>query len=79
MQFLLLYFVILTISTTTNTQNVLEQADSCFSTVQIAVPYTLWVGTNVTAEFNMTFTVPHYTMFYDVMKLAENQSPEQYR
>ena len=79
MQFHLLYFVILTISTTTNMQNVLAQADSCFSTELITVPYTLWVGTNVTAEFSLSVTVPRYTRFYDVMKLAEIQSPEQYR
>jgi len=79
MQFLLLCFVILTISTTAKTQNVLEHVDSCLSTVQITVPYTLWVGTNVTAEFNISITVPQYTRFYDVMKRAESQSPEQYR
>jgi hypothetical protein len=79
MQFLLLCFVVLTISITTSTQNVLEQADSCFSTVQIAVPYTLWVGTNVTAEFSIRLTVQQYTAFYDLMKRAEIQSPEEYR
>jgi hypothetical protein len=79
MQFLLLFFVILTISTTTNTHHVLEHTDSCFSTVQITVPYTVWVGTNVTADFSTSVTVPQYTTFYNVMDRAESQSPEQYR
>jgi len=79
MRFLLLYFVILIVSTTTNTQYVLEHADSCSSTVQITVPYILWVGTQVPAEFSIDITVPQYTSFYDVMKLAEAQSPEQCR
>jgi hypothetical protein len=79
MRFLLLYFVILTVSITTSTQNVLEDADSCFSTVNITVPYTLWVGTDQPKVFSLEFTVPRYTSFYDLMQLAERQSPAEFR
>jgi multidrug transporter EmrE-like cation transporter len=75
MQFLFLCFVVLTISTTTNT----ERVDSCVSDVQIEVPYTLWVGTNVTAVSTVSVKVPQFTTFYDVMKLAEIQLPQEYR
>jgi len=79
MVFLLLYFVILIVSTTTNMQDILEHADSSSSNVQITVPYYLWVGTEVTQQFNINITAPHNTSFYDVMNLAEEQSPEHYR
>jgi len=79
MRFLVLYFVILIFSTTTNTHIVLEHADSSYSKAQITVPYTLWVGTHVIVQINMDVSAPEYTSFYDLMKLAEEQSPEYYR
>ena len=79
MVFLLLYFVILIVSTTMNTQDILEPADSSSSTVQITVPYYLWVGTEVTQQFNINITAPQNTSFYGLMQLAEAQNPEHYR
>jgi hypothetical protein len=79
MGFLLLYFVILIVSTNMNTQDILEHADSSSSTVQITVPYTLWVGTAVTQQYNINITIPQYTSFFDVMKLAQEQNPKHFR
>jgi hypothetical protein len=79
MQFILLCFVVLTILTTTSTQIVLERPDGCYSNEDIAVPYTLWVGTNVTTEYNIFVTVAKYTTFYDVMEEAEYKYPDRFR
>jgi hypothetical protein len=79
MWILLLCFVILAVSTTTNTQGVSDPPDSCSSNVQIAVPYTLWIGTNVTSHSSIMVQVPQYTAFYDVMKAAAIRAAADYR
>jgi len=79
MGFLLLYFVILIVSTNMNTQDILEHADSSSSTVQITVPYTVWVGTEVTKQFIIDVTVSKNTSFFDVMNLAEEQFSKHFR
>jgi len=78
MGFLLLYFVILIVSTTTNTQSVFEHVVP-YSTVRITVQYYMWVGTEVTQQYHINITLPQFTTFYGLMQLAEAQNPEDYR
>jgi hypothetical protein len=79
MQILLLCFVILTASTTTNTQDVSHTADSSVSNVQIAVPYTLWNGTDVSNSSSITIQARTNTPFLDVMIEAARQDWSVYR
>jgi hypothetical protein len=67
------------ISTTTNFQIVLGQADSCTSNVILKVPYTLWIGTDVTSQSNIVVPAIQNTVFYDVMKFAEILDPNNFR
>jgi hypothetical protein len=71
MQYLFLLIVILT---TAEAQGISE-SDSCFSTEDIAVPYTLWFGTDVQESLSIDVTVKRYTPFYSVVEAAGQVDP----
>ncbi|XP_023727327.1 uncharacterized protein CG3556-like [Cryptotermes secundus] len=71
MQYLLLLFVILT---TAKVQGVSE-IDSCYSTEDITVPYTIWIGTNIQESHTTHVTVKRFTPFYGVMEAAGENDP----
>jgi hypothetical protein len=77
MQLLFLLFVILT-SSTTKTHSFLEEHDSCYSTQDVTVSYTLWIGTQVNENHTIVLTVKQYKTLYDVMKIAKTRNHQQY-
>jgi len=79
MGFLLFYFVILIVATTTNTQDILEHADSSSRNAEITVPYYVWVGTKVIKQFRIDVTVPKNTTFFEVMEFAQEQNRKHFR
>jgi hypothetical protein len=74
MHYLFIFFVILT---TAKAHDVSEN-DSCYSTEDITVPYTLWVNTNVIQSNTINVTVKNFTSFYDVIEVAGERDPANY-
>jgi hypothetical protein len=71
MQYLFLLFVILT---TAKAQGISE-SDSCYSTEDITVPYTLWFGTDVQESRSTDVTIKRNTPFYNVIEAAGQIDP----
>jgi hypothetical protein len=74
MQCLFLLFVIFT---TAKAQGISEN-DSCYSTEDLTVPYTLWIGTNIEESRTISVTVKRYTPFYGVVGAAGAEDPANY-
>lgn len=73
-QYLFLLFVILT---TAKAQGVSEN-DSCYSTEDITVPYTIWIGTDIQESHTTDVTVKRFTPFYSVIEAAAEKDPGNY-
>lgn len=74
MQYLFLLFVILT---TAKAQSI-SVSDSCYSTEEFTVPYTLWFGTDIQANRSIAVTVKRFTPFYSVVEAAGQVDPESF-
>jgi hypothetical protein len=69
-----LFFVLSVVLATARAQG-LAESDSCYSTEDITVQYTVWVDTAVAQSFTTDVTVRRFSPFYDVMQAAAEQEP----
>jgi hypothetical protein len=74
MQYLFVLFVILT---TAEVQSISEN-DSCYSTEDITIAYTLWIGTNLQESHTIDVSVKRFTPFYGVLEAAGETNPGNY-
>jgi len=72
------FFLSLVVLISTETHGDQEKRDSCYSTQDVTVSYSLWIGTQVNESRSITVTVKQYTTFYDEMKIAEIRDQQQY-
>jgi hypothetical protein len=57
----------------------IPESDTCYSTEDITVQYTLWIGTDVDQSYTTDVSVRQFSTFYTVISAAAEQDPARFR